>query len=107
MTSEFTLPAPFEKQPDQQRIVATLSAESHVPIDDVAALYGCERASSAVGAHITNFLHIFAVRSVQEILRKRTLDERPRPLGGVPAPGVKLHQVQGPSQVSRFWGRPC
>ena len=78
----FTLPAPFEKPPDQQRIVAKLSAESHVPIDDVAALYEHERACLAVGAHITKFLHIFAIRNVQEILRKRTLDERQPELGG-------------------------
>lgn len=81
-TSKSTVPAPLEKQPDQQRIVATLSAESHVPIDVVAALYEGERAGLAVGAHITKFLHIFAIRNVQEILRKRALDTRPlQPVG--------------------------
>lgn len=71
------MPTPLEKQPDQERIVATLSAESHVPLAEVASLYEGERAGLAVGAHITKFLHIFAIRNVQEILRKRALD---RPL---------------------------
>ena len=79
---EITLPAPLEKPPDQQRIVATLSAESHVPIDDVAALYEHERAGLAVGARVTKFLHIFAIRNVQEILRKRELDKQPLQRGG-------------------------
>jgi hypothetical protein len=82
-SEERTLPAPFEKPPDQQRIVATLSAESHVPIGDVAALYEHERAGLAVSAHITKFLHIFAIRNVQEILRKRGLDKQPPQLGGL------------------------
>lgn len=77
------MPALFDKQPDQQRIVATLAAESHVPIDDVAALYEHERAGLALSARITNFLHIFAIRNVQEILRKRALDPRPPQIGGI------------------------
>lgn len=74
---ELTLPASLEKPPDQQRIVATLSAQSHVPTGDVAVLYERERARLAVDAHITKFLHIFAVRNVQEILRKCGTDKRP------------------------------
>jgi Protein of unknown function (DUF3562) len=68
------MPAPQEKQPDQKRIVATLAEESHVPVDDVARLYEHERAELAVGARITKFLHVFAIRNVQEVLRKRCLD---------------------------------
>jgi hypothetical protein len=64
---------PQEKHPDQKRIVAFLALESHVSIDDVVKLYEHERAELAVGAHITKFLHIFATRNVQEILRKRGL----------------------------------
>ena len=69
--------ASFEKPPDQHGIIAKLSAESHVPIDDVAALYEHERADLAAGARVTKFLHIFATRNVQEILRRRTIDKRP------------------------------
>lgn len=70
------MPAPHEKQPDQKRIVALLAEESHVPVDDVATLYEHERAELAVDAHITKFLHVFAIRNVQEILRKRGLDKQ-------------------------------
>lgn len=40
-----------------------------------------ERAKLATGAHITKFLHIFAIRNVQQILRKRVLDEQASKLG--------------------------
>ena len=70
-----------DKQPDQKRIVAFLAEECHVPIADVAMLYEHERAELALGAHITKFLHIFAIRNVQEILRKRELDKQLVPLG--------------------------
>jgi hypothetical protein len=70
------MPAPQEKQPDQKRIVAFLAEESHVPIDDVATLYEHQRAELAVGAHITKFLDIFAIRNVREILRQRSADKR-------------------------------
>lgn len=70
------MPAPLEKPPDQKRIIAILADEFHVPIGDVATLYEHERAELAAGARITKFLHIFATRHVQEILRKRSLDKR-------------------------------
>ena len=63
--------APAEKQPDQTRIVAFLAKESQQPVSDIAELYEHERAELALGAHITKFLHVFAIRNVQEILRKR------------------------------------
>ena len=68
-----------EKQPDQKRIVASLAAECHVPIDDMTTLYEHERAELASSAHITKFLHIFATRNVLEILRQRGLDSPPSP----------------------------
>jgi hypothetical protein len=61
---------PSQKQPDQQRIVASLAAESRTQIGFVATLYERERAALASGAHITNFIHIFVTRKVREILRK-------------------------------------
>jgi len=60
-----------EKQPDQKRIVAYLAEQSHVPATDVAELYEHERAELAAGAHISKFIHIFAIRNVQGILRER------------------------------------
>lgn len=72
-----------EKQLDQQkRIVAFLARESHVPIADVATIYEHERAELAVGAHVTKFLHVFAIRNVQEILRERSADKRTTTSGG-------------------------
>ena len=59
------------EQPAQTRIVALLSEESHVPLDEVATLYEHERAALAVGPHVPNFLHVFAVRNVREMLRSR------------------------------------
>ena len=58
-------------QPGQTRIVALLSEESHVPPDEVATLYERERALLAVGSHVPNFLHVFAIRNVREMLRSR------------------------------------
>jgi Protein of unknown function (DUF3562) len=69
--------APAEKQPDQTRIVAFLAKESKQPVADIAKLYEHERAELALGAHITRFLHIFAIRNVQEILRKRAAENPP------------------------------
>lgn len=67
------MPAPHEKQPDQDRIVASLASECHLPIGDMATLYEHEWAELALGAHITTFLHVFATRNVRAILRKRGL----------------------------------
>jgi hypothetical protein len=59
------------EQPDQTRIVALLSEESHVPLDEVATLYEHERAVLAIGYRVSNFLHVFAIRNVREMLRSR------------------------------------
>ena len=73
------MPAPNSMQPDQNRIVAFLDDEAHLPVSDVKELYEHERAELAVGAHITTFLPIFAIRNVQEILRRRGLIDQPKP----------------------------
>jgi hypothetical protein len=70
---ESTMPSQNEKLPDQAQIVASLAAECHVPVGDMALLYEHERMALAQGAHLTKFLHIFAIRNVLEILRKRDL----------------------------------
>jgi hypothetical protein len=67
------MPPTNDKQPDQERIVASLALECHLPISEVAALYEHERSELASGAHITKYLHIFAVRNVLEVLRRRSL----------------------------------
>jgi hypothetical protein len=77
---EPAMPASHEKQPDQGRIVESLALECHMPVAEMAALYEHERADLAFGAHITKFLHIFAIRSVLEILRQRKLDTQPSTL---------------------------
>ncbi len=66
--------APQEGQPDQMRIVAFLARESHAPIDDVAKIYEDERVELASEARVTKFLHIFATRNTQDILRERDVD---------------------------------
>lgn len=70
------MPTVQEKQPDQRRIVASLAAECHVPIGEMATLYEHERAELVLGARITKFLHIFATRNVLEVLRMRGLDKQ-------------------------------
>ena len=56
----------------QQRAIEFLARESQVPINEVAQLYEDERAVLAVGARITGFVPIFAIRKVREILRRRS-----------------------------------
>jgi len=70
------MPTVREKQPDQRRIVASLAAECHVPIGEMATLYEHERAELVLGARITKFLHIFATRNVLEVVRMRGLDKQ-------------------------------
>lgn len=64
------MPAPH-KNPDHKQIVASLAAEFNAPIDEVATLYEREQAELSAGAKVTTFLHVFATRHVQEILRQR------------------------------------
>jgi Protein of unknown function (DUF3562) len=73
---DFTMPTTKQKQPDQNRIVASLASECRMPIGEMATLYERERAELAVGAHITKYLHIFATRNVLEVLRRRDLDKQ-------------------------------
>jgi len=58
-----------DRQPDQERIVEVLADEAHVPYRDVAVLYEQIRSGLAQGARVKTFLHIFAIRNVQAILR--------------------------------------
>lgn len=65
-------PSKYER-PDQGKIVSRLAAEFELTLDEVTALYDCECATLAIGAHVTKFLHIFAIRHVQEALQKQRL----------------------------------
>ena len=58
-----------DRQPDQERIVAALADEAHVPYRDVAVVYEQVRSGLARGAHVKTFLHILAIRKVRAILR--------------------------------------
>jgi len=58
--------------------VEFLAHEAHMPIDDVARLYGNELAKLEADARIKSFLPIFALRNVRDILRERTSAERSR-----------------------------
>ena len=78
------MPAMFEKEPDQNRLVALLAAECHVPIGEMATLYEHERAELALGAHITKYLHIFATRNVMDILERRGVERRIADSGQAP-----------------------
>ena len=79
-----TMSVSHEKQQDQRkRIVAFLAQDSDVPIGDVATLFEQVRAELAVGARVTQFLNIFAIRHVQELLRKRRADKQSAALGGL------------------------
>ena len=61
----------------QQRAIEFLAQESQVPINEVAQLYEGERAELEVGARLTGFLPIFAIRKVREMLRQRSTGKRP------------------------------
>ena len=64
------MPTPAS-EPSQSRTVARLAEEFHAPVNAVAALYEREWADLAHDARVTNFLHIFAVRKVEDALRER------------------------------------
>ena len=69
--------ADHSKGSHQQRAIEFLAQESQVPINEVAQLYEDERAGLEVGARITGFLPIFAIRKVREMLRLRSAGKRP------------------------------
>ncbi len=65
------------KKSHQQQAIEFLAQESQVPIDEVARLYEDERAGLEVGARLSGFLPIFAIRRVREMLRVRSTAMRP------------------------------
>jgi hypothetical protein len=60
-------------RPHHQLAIERLARESQLPTNAVAQLYEDARAKLAVGARITSFLGIFAIRNVRKVLRQRKL----------------------------------
>jgi hypothetical protein len=80
------MPLRTQKLPDQNRIVASLASQCHMPILEMAALYEHERARLASVARVTSFLHIFATRNVLKRVRQRRLyKKKPVPVELEPA----------------------
>ncbi len=77
-----------------------LAAKHQLPLEDVAKLYDHEHAALAFGAHITKFLHVFATRNVQDILRMRDIDKLAVPADGRPLLPVKRLLVALPPRDS-------
>jgi hypothetical protein len=77
-----------------QRIVASLALEAKVSVEEVARLYKDKHAELANEARIKSFLPIFAVRSVQDVLRGRRL--------GVSPELATPHPYRNPVEKSRL-----
>jgi hypothetical protein len=71
-----------DEQTDQKRIFKSLAVECNVSIAEAAILCEDGKAELALGARITTFLDIFAIRNVQDILCNRELDKYIVPPGG-------------------------
>jgi hypothetical protein len=69
--------ADHSKGSHQERAIEFLAQESQVPINEVAQLYKDERAALEVGARLTGFVPIFAIRKVRAMLRRRSTGRRP------------------------------
>ena len=60
------------RESHHQRAIDFLAHESQVPGNEVARLYEDARAELEVGARISGFLGIFAIRNVRKMLRQRS-----------------------------------
>jgi hypothetical protein len=58
------------REPDWKHAVDGLAERFDAPVDVVAELYERERAELARSARVTNYLHIFTARMVEDALRK-------------------------------------
>ena len=66
------------EQSQQDPAVELLAKESKVSIDDVALLYENEVAELEIGARVTGFIPIIAIRNVRQSLRQRRTVQMPR-----------------------------
>lgn len=64
----------------ESRIVASLSAEFGVPVDEITKIYELEQATLAARSRVPNFVAIFVLRNVRDMLGQRLEEERPRPI---------------------------
>jgi hypothetical protein len=60
-----------KRKSHQESAVEFLAKESNVSEDDVVQLYQGELTKLRLGAHIVQFLPIFAIRNVRKILHRR------------------------------------
>ena len=60
-----------------QRIVMSLANEAKVPVEEIAQLYEDKHAELDSEARIKSFLPIFAIRGVQDALRRRRSSSAP------------------------------
>jgi hypothetical protein len=70
--------APQEKRIVPKQVITSLAQDSELSVDEVVKLYEHERDELAAVAQVTTFLHIFALRNVQEMLRKRSSANKQR-----------------------------
>lgn len=61
-----------EPETDQAFAVESLAQQYGLPIEVVSRLYEGAKAELTMSARVTNFLHIFVVRQVQDALRRHT-----------------------------------
>ena len=70
MTAESFENARARQPSDNERSIAFLAERFHAPAGDVAMLYEDALARLTIGARVTTFIHILALREVQDALRK-------------------------------------
>jgi hypothetical protein len=59
-------------RPPPQQALELLARESAMPVNEVARLYEDARAGLEAGARIKDYVGIFALRNVRNMLRQRT-----------------------------------
>ncbi len=62
------------QQSAQKRNIESLAQESKLSIVEVTQLYEDEQARLEIGARLTSYLPILALRHVREMLRRRCVD---------------------------------
>lgn len=64
------MPADISKETRHDPAIEFLAREACRPIKDVELLYGEELVKLAVGARVTSFLPILALRQAREVMRR-------------------------------------
>jgi Protein of unknown function (DUF3562) len=58
---------------EHSRAIEFLANETHMPVEQIAKLYGREHSKLAVDARIKDYLPVLAIRKVREILKLRSI----------------------------------